>query len=110
MSEITEGKWQAIVVSAAVVWLGWLSLMVVSMNAKMESQAVMHNNVIPPVIESSLAELRGKGNNQQELLTKLSEVAIGNAKDLSYATDQRNQINQRMAALESRLMALEKGH
>lgn len=79
-----DDKWQAIITAAVLAWLGWLSIMVVGMRSQIDVQSMARENVIPPVIESSLRELRDKGNTDRELILKLTEIATGNAKDIGY--------------------------
>lgn len=65
-------------------WLGWLSIMVVGMRSQLDVQSMARENVIPPVVESSMRELREKGNSDRELILKMTELATGNQKDISY--------------------------
>lgn len=88
MSDL-DNKWQALLTAAVLAWLGWLSIMVISMNAKIETQTVVHQNVIPPVVEASLSELRAKGNSDRELLSRLMESSMANSKDISYLKEAR---------------------
>lgn len=62
--------------------------MVVGMNSQIAVQSMQHENVIPPVIESSLRELRDKTNSDRELILKLTEIATSNSKDISYIREQ----------------------
>lgn len=87
-----DDKWQAIITAAVMAWLGWLSLMVVGMRSQMDVQSMARENVIPPVVESSLRELREKGNTDRELILKLTEIATSNAKDISYLRE--NQVKK----------------
>lgn len=83
-----DDKWQAVVTGAVMLWLGWLSVMVIGMRSQMDVQSMARENVIPPVIEASLRELRDKTNGDRELILKLTEIATGNAKDISYIKEQ----------------------
>lgn len=83
-----ENKWQAVLTGSVMLWLGWLSIMVIGMHSQLDVQSMQHENVIPPVIESSLHELREKGNTDRELILKLTEIATSNSKDISYIREQ----------------------
>lgn len=78
MSDAIKDKWQAIIVALVLGWQGWLSLMVIRMDAKLEVQTYTKDNVIPPVVEASMRELREKGNKAAELINLLSIKAEAN--------------------------------
>lgn len=92
MSEFLESKWPALVATVLIAWVGWLSVNVITLSQQMEGIRINQSNVIPPVVESSLRELRDKTNTQEvsdrELLTRLTETAINNAKDIGYLKEQ----------------------
>lgn len=75
-------------VTALIGWLGWITILTIGNSADIRAIALTQTNVIPPVVEQSLKELRDKGNVESratnELLAKLTETAIGNAKDIGY--------------------------
>lgn len=83
-----DDKWQAVVTGAVMLWLGWLSVMVIGMRSQLDVQSMARDNVIPPVVESSMRELRDKGNTDRELILKLTEIATGNQKDIGYLKEQ----------------------
>lgn len=89
MSLEDNNRWiYGICIAGAVAWMGWLSIMVIGMNSQLAVQSMQHENVIPPVIEASLRELRDKTNGDRELILKLTEIATSNSKDIGYLREQ----------------------
>lgn len=74
---------------------GWLCSRSIAHDAQITAvqyqlQALIQTqtNVIPPVIEAALMELRSKGNSDRELNLKAVEIATGNQKDIGYIKEQ----------------------
>lgn len=107
MSEDSSNKWWigliitlALAVFGMVVsWLSWLTLTVVGHSSELKGLSLNQSNVIPPVVEQSLREIRDKTNlearSNAEALAKLTELAVGNSKDIGY-------IKERVAKYESK--------
>lgn len=74
---------------------GWLCSRSIAHDAQIsaiqfqiQSMIQINGNTISPVIESSLRELRDKTNNDRDLISKLTELATSNAKDIGYLKEQ----------------------
>lgn len=69
-------------------WLSWLTLTVVAHSSELKSVVLTQSNVIPPVVENSLHELRQKTNEESkssaEATSKLMQIAVENSKDIGY--------------------------
>lgn len=67
-------------------WNAWMTLQVVSHAAELRTLSLQQSNVISPVVEQSLRELRQKTNEQYEAYTqghqKLMEIANQNRSDV----------------------------
>lgn len=74
---------------------GWLCQRSISHDAQIaavqyqiQAMIVAQTNVIPPVIEGALRELRDKGNKDRDELTSLMSAMTANTKDISYLREQ----------------------
>jgi hypothetical protein len=52
------------VTAGVTAWLGWMSVTLISMKSQVEMLSYQHRDVIPPVVETSLREIRLKTNEQ----------------------------------------------
>ena len=71
--------------------VGWLCYRSIAHDAQIQAtqyqiSAIIatQTNVIPPVVESSLRELRDKTNSDRDMIARLTEIATGNSKDIGY--------------------------
>lgn len=87
-----QGVVFTIVGALLLTWLTWISGSLITIQQRMVSIELNQANVIPPVVEASLRELREKTNSQAaqeaQTIAKLTETAINNAKDIGYLREQ----------------------
>lgn len=72
----------------AVSWLMYRSVIhdaqIQSFQYQLQALVQSQSNTISPVVESSLREIRDKTNSDREMIAKLTEIAVGNSKDIGY--------------------------
>jgi hypothetical protein len=86
-----QQRWFQIVCSIAILafsWMMWRSVthdaQIQALQYQIQTLVQLQGNVIPPVVESSLREIRDKTNSDREMIAKLTEIAVGNSKDIGY--------------------------
>lgn len=94
MSEESANRWWVgLIVTLAlavfgmfVSWNAWMTLQIVSHSAELRTLSLQQSNVISPVVEQSLREIRQKTNEQYEAYSdghqKLLEIANQNRSDV----------------------------
>jgi cell division protein FtsB len=92
----SNDRWMQLVAGIAMSLIGyllWNSVQVTTQMVGLQSQiqliSQVQSNVIPPVIESSLKELRDKTNADRDLIAKLTEIATGNSRDIGYLKERK---------------------
>lgn len=91
-------RWMQILASVITMLICWLCYRSVTHDAQIQSQQYQigtilqtQQNVIPPVIEASLRELRDKTNADRDLILAMSQRASDNQKDISFIRQQLEQ-------------------
>lgn len=96
-TDASTEKWLQIVSAIVMAAMGWLMWRTVAHDAQLQAmqyqiQSIIQtqSNVIPPVVEQSLREIREKGNAQSEILAKLTQAATSNGLEIGYLKDRVN--------------------
>ncbi len=92
-----ERGWIGLVTTLAVLvvgllfsWLGWMSITIIGMKSKLEILSFQQRDVIPPVVETSLREIRSKTNEQMDQVNNARADIQLIQKDLIYIKEQVN--------------------
>lgn len=68
--------------------IAWLVIEHFTLEAKVQAMQLTQANIISPVVEASLREIRDKGNTEASgvasQLARLTQIATENSKDISY--------------------------
>lgn len=88
MTEKAQENWTQWAMGFMILGFAWLVIMHFALEAKVQSIQLTQANIISPVVESSLREIRDKGNQEStgvaSQLAKLTQIATENSKDISY--------------------------
>lgn len=83
-----QQKWPALAAGMASIiilpWMAWITLQIIDMKASIQAQTITSANVIPPVVESALVEIRTRLNADQVERTRILQGVIENSKDIGY--------------------------
>lgn len=87
-------RWFQLLYGGFVIIVGWLCYRSITHDAQMQAIQFqisnliqVQSNVIPPVVEASLKELRDKTNVDRELISRLSESVNANTREISYVRE-----------------------
>lgn len=82
MSADPSERWVQILAAVVVALIGWLCYQSIQQGAQIQSLQYQYSgmiqaqqNVIPPVVEASLRELREKTNTDRDLILKMANTA-----------------------------------
>ena len=100
-----ERGWIGLVTTLAVLvvgllfsWLGWMSITIIGMKSQVEMLSLQQRDVISPVVEQSLREIRQKTNEMysqnQESIQRLLEIANQNRGDIRDAQKDVNLLRE----------------
>jgi len=100
-----ERGWIGLVTTLAVLvvgllfsWLGWMSITIIGMKSQVEMLSLQQRDVISPVVEQSLREIRQKTNEMysenQENIQKLLDIANQNRGDIRDAQKDVNMLRE----------------
>lgn len=88
MPDSIQERWVQWAMGLMIVGFAWLFIEHFTLKNKVESMQITQANIISPVVEASLREIRDKGNSEASgvasQLARLTQIATENSKDISY--------------------------
>jgi hypothetical protein len=95
MPESIQERWVQWVIGLIIAGFAWLTVEHFSLDSKVQAMQLTQANIISPVVEASLREIRDKGNTEQagvaSQLARLTQIATENSKDISYIRESLSQ-------------------
>lgn len=91
MPDSIQERWVQWAMGFIIIGFAWLVIEHFSLDSKVQAIQLTQANIISPVVEASLREIRDKGNQESSgvasQLAKLTQIATENSKDISYIKD-----------------------
>lgn len=88
MPDSIQERWVQWSVGLQALAIAWLVISHFTLQARVEAMQLTQSNIISPVVEASLREIRDKGNAEalgtSAQLARLTQIATENSKDISY--------------------------